>query len=157
MGRVTKKPFGIYITSKTSPVQPERFQGYHTGTDFETTIDEQNIDVPIKAMYNGKLLEARHASGYGGVAIQVCTLNNEPVTVTYGHLELSSMVAKVGDELKAGEFLANLGTGYSTETDGERKHLHLGIHKGPAINIRGYVSSKGQLSAWLDACTLVCK
>lgn len=33
--RITKKPFGIFITPQNSPVQPERFSGFHTGTDFE--------------------------------------------------------------------------------------------------------------------------
>lgn len=154
--RVTKKPFGIYITPKTSPVQPEKFQGYHTGTDFETTTDEQNIDVPIKTICDGKLLRARFANGYGGVAVQSCTLDNNPVTIIYGHLRLSSIAAKVGDELKAGDFLANLGMGYSKETDGERKHLHLGIHKGSRITILGYVKSKEQLSNWIDPCKYVC-
>jgi hypothetical protein len=29
-GRVTKKPFGIFVTPQNSPVQPERFRGFHT-------------------------------------------------------------------------------------------------------------------------------
>jgi len=33
--RITKKPFGVYITPETSPVQPEKFTGYHTGVDVE--------------------------------------------------------------------------------------------------------------------------
>ncbi|MGE5392302.1 MAG: hypothetical protein ACM3NH_00970 [Candidatus Saccharibacteria bacterium] len=32
--RVTKKPFGIFVSPGHSPVDPERFRGYHTGTDF---------------------------------------------------------------------------------------------------------------------------
>ena len=148
--RVTKKPFGIYITPKTSPVQPERFQGYHTGVDFETFPDEQNIDVPIYAICDGKLLQKRTASGYGGIAVQACKLNGEDATIIYGHLRLTSVTANVGQELKAGDMLAVLGTGYSTETDGERKHLHLGIHKGSAINILGYVQNQAELANWLD-------
>jgi hypothetical protein len=57
--RVTKKPFGIYITPKTSPVQPEKFQGYHTGTDFEIFPEELNIDVTVRAVCNGKLVLKR--------------------------------------------------------------------------------------------------
>src|SRR4030067_1140465 len=33
--RVTKKPFGIFITPQNSPIQPEKFSGFHTGADFE--------------------------------------------------------------------------------------------------------------------------
>lgn len=125
--------------------------GYHTGVDFETTADEQNIDVPIYAACDGKLLLKKYASGYGGVAVQSCTIDNNPVTIIYGHIRLSSVAAKAGDNLKAGNKLGVLGTGYSGETDGERKHLHFGIHKGQAINILGYVQKQTDLSGWLDA------
>ncbi|MDD5397009.1 MAG: M23 family metallopeptidase [Candidatus Moranbacteria bacterium] len=150
LSRITKKPFGTYITPKTSPVQPERFQGYHTAVDLETFPNEQNIDVPVKAFCDGKLLSARTASGYGGVAVQSCNLDGQAVTVVYGHIRLSSVTAKVGDQLNTGDFLANLGTRFSSQTDGERKHLHLGIHLGTGINILGYVPNKNQLSGWLD-------
>src|SRR3989344_7022766 len=33
--RITKKPFGIYITPETSPVHPDKFDGFHTGVDIE--------------------------------------------------------------------------------------------------------------------------
>lgn len=151
LGRITKKPFGISITKQNSPVQPERFSGYHTGVDFETTPDEQKTDVIIHAICDGKLLMKKWATGYGGVAVQSCVLNGEAVTIIYGHLRLSSIKEKVGDTLKAGQTFALLGNGYSTETDGERKHLHLGIHLGSSVNILGYVQSKSALSQWLDA------
>lgn len=150
LARITKKPFGIFITPKTSPVQPERFSGHHNAVDLETFSSEQNIDVRVKALCDGKLLSARTASGYGGVAVASCTLDGQAVTIIYGHIRLSSVAVKVGAELKAGDFLANLGTGFSSETDGERKHLHLGIHKGTAVNILGYVQNKAELSSWLD-------
>lgn len=149
--RLTKKPFGIYITPKTSPVQPEKFTGYHTGIDFETTPAEANIDVPIFAACDGKLLMKKYATGYGGVAVQSCILDNNPVTIIYGHLRLSSVIPNIGDSLKAGDKIAVLGTGYSTETNGERKHLHFGIHKGTSVNILGYVQKQSDLSGWLDA------
>ncbi|HBI51049.1 MAG TPA: hypothetical protein DDY21_04350 [Candidatus Moranbacteria bacterium] len=150
LARITKKPFGIYVAPKNSPVSPERFTGYHSAVDLEATIEEQNIDVAVKALCDGKLLVIRTASGYGGVAVQSCTLDGQAVTVIYGHIRLSSMTAKVGDQLKAGDFLANLGTGFSSETDGERKHLHLGIHSGNGMNILGYVQNKNQLNDWID-------
>jgi len=150
LSRITKKPFGILINPKTSPVQPERFQGYHTGTDLETLPSEQDTDIPVKVLCDGKLLIARNASGYGGVAVQSCLIDGQEVTVIYGHIRLASMKAKMGDSLQAGDFLAFLGTEFSNETDGERKHLHLGIHRGQGINILGYVKARSDLSAWLD-------
>lgn len=148
--RITKKFFGTYVTPKNSPVMPERFTGYHTGLDFETTAAEQNTDVQINVICDGKLLQKGYASGYGGYAVQACAINNQAVTIVYGHLRESSIAPKVGQELSAGDHLAVLGTGYSTETDGERKHLHLGIHIGTIVDILGYVPNKSQLSGWLD-------
>src|SRR5947209_4518700 len=45
LSRVTKKPFGIYVNPANSPVQPERFSGYHTGADAE--YGEVSADVPV--------------------------------------------------------------------------------------------------------------
>ena len=155
--RITKKPFGIHIGDpQASPVQPERFRGYHTGADFEAFPDEADIDVPVRTICTGELLMKRFASGYGGVAVQGCTLDEQSVTVVYGHLRLSSIGASVGDTLQAGDPLGVLGTGYSEETDNERKHLHLGIHRGTAVNILGYVASKRELDQWIDPCRFVC-
>lgn len=155
--RITKKPFGIHIGDpQASPVQPERFRGYHTGADFEAFPDEADIDVPVRTICTGELLMKRFASGYGGVAVQGCTLDEQPVTVVYGHLRLSSIGASVGDTLQAGDTLGVLGTGYSEETDDERKHLHLGIHRGTAVNILGYVASEQALGQWIDPCRFVC-
>ena len=148
--RVTKKPFGIYITPATSPVQPEKFTGYHTGTDFETTAAEQNTDVSVYAACTGTLALKRFASGYGGVAVESCNLDGSPVTIIYGHLRLASIIPGTGDIVNEGDRIAVLGTGFSSETDGERKHLHFGIHKGSAVVIAGYVQNQSDLSGWLD-------
>jgi murein DD-endopeptidase MepM/ murein hydrolase activator NlpD len=155
--RVTKKPFGIYIDPKISPVQPERFHGYHTGSDFETFPEERDSDVAVRAVCSGTMVSKRHATGYGGVVVESCELAGQSATVVYGHLALESVSIKNGDTIKQGSVIGLLGTGYSADTDGERKHLHLGIHKGSAINILGYVADKQTLSDWIDPCTLFCK
>lgn len=155
--RVTQKPFGIYITPANSPVQPEKFTGYHTGTDFEIFPEELNAAVSVRAICDGTLKLKETASGYGGVAVESCMLNEEAVTVIYGHLNLASVTPNTGDSLAAGETFAVLGADKSTETDGERKHLHLGIHRGSATNIKGYVASQGELSGWADPCEQVCQ
>ena len=100
----------------------------------------------------GKLAVKRIASGYGGVLAQNCILAGEPVAVVYGHIALGSVTAKVGDELKSGEQIAALGEP-GIDTDGERKHLHLGIHKGSQVDIRGYVQNQSELGGWLDFST----
>ncbi len=155
--RVTKKPFGIYIDRATSPVQPERFSGYHTGTDFEIFSDEATDDVAVTAICSGKVVEKRLATGYGGVLVTDCVIDNKKVTVIYGHLTLSSIDVKVGERIKAGDVIGFLGAGGSSDTGGERKHLHLGIHLGSAVDILGYVPVKSRLSDWLDPCDFVCQ
>lgn len=150
LARITKKPFGIYVSPQNSPVSPEKFTGYHTGVDFETSPTEQNKDISIVAICDGKFLEKKWARGYGGMIVQSCLLDNSPITVIYGHMRLSSVKNSVGEILKTGNFLGFLGIGYSTETDGERKHLHLGIHQGEKIDTRGYVQTESELKNWID-------
>ena len=151
LARITKKPFGIYITQQNSPVSPEKFKGYHTGTDFETFADEQDADVQISAACDGELLLKKYATGYGGVIAQSCIIDGENVTVLYGHMKLASITLKVGDSIIAGQNLGILGKGYSTETDSERKHLHLSVHKGINVILLGYTQNKADLSNWLNA------
>lgn len=148
--RVTLKPFSIQASPRHSPVQPERFSGIHTGTDFETFPEEVNKDISVKTICTGRLLRKQQARGYGGMAVQACTLNDNPITVVYGHLRLASITAHVNDELEQGSTLGLLGKGFSSETGGERKHLHLGIHKGPSVVTNGYISNHSDLQNWLD-------
>lgn len=148
--RVTKKSFGTFVTPQNSPVQPERFHGYHTGTDFETFPDEADKPVTILAICAGKIIKKSWVSGYGGMLVQSCELGIKPVTIIYGHLNLASIKIKLNETFEAGTELGQLGKGYSTETDGERKHLHLSIHRGTNIDIRGYVQNKSELSQWIN-------
>lgn len=148
--RVTKKPLGIRVDPTHSPVSPEKFRGIHTGVDFEAFAEEADAPVAVYAICEGKLLRKQQARGYGGMLVQSCTLNKQPITVVYGHVSLASVTAKVGGTVSQGEQLAVLGRGYSSETDGERKHLHLGIHKGAAVDTRGYVATEGELKKWVD-------
>jgi hypothetical protein len=157
--RVTKKPFGIKIDKKTSPVQPERFAGYHTGTDFEMLPGEEDAVMPVQAICTGPVVVARQADGYGGVMVQSCVIDGETVTVLYGHIAftLSSIQIEPGTHLEAGRTFATLGKAYSDETDGERRHLHLSIHKGTAAVLAGYVQTEKELDAWIDPMTILAR
>lgn len=148
--RMTKKSFGIFISPQHSPINPERFTGYHTGADFEIFFGEENKDVVITALCDGTLALKEVVSGYGGVAVERCILDKQIITVIYGHLNLASVETKSESALNKGDKIGVLGRGFSPETDGERKHLHLGVHKGPEINIRGYVQKFSDLSSWID-------
>lgn len=149
--RITKKPFGIYITPQTSPVQPERFSGYHTGVDVE--YQDVADDVPVFAISSGTIVLSKNASGYGGVLMLEFDLKGQKQTALYGHLRPSSL-PEVGTKVAKGEQLAVLGTGSSPETDGERKHLHFAILSDNRIDIKGYVQSQSELSGWLDPLSL---
>jgi murein DD-endopeptidase MepM/ murein hydrolase activator NlpD len=151
LSRVAKKPFGLYVTPKNSPVSPEKFSGYHTGVDFEILPGEETLDVPVRAVCGGKLLLKKSVSGYGGVAVESCELADQQVTIIYGHLELTSINHEIGQAVAAGETIGLLGRGYSDETDGERKHLHLAVHKDAAVNLLGYVQDKKLLDGWINA------
>lgn len=148
--RITKKPYGIKVSPGDSPVKPEKFSGYHTGTDFEILPGEEIIDVPVYAICDGPLILKRSVSGYGGALVQQCKLGDVNVTVIYGHIKLDSVKAKVKENIKKGERLGVLGKGYSAETGGERKHLHLGIHYGHDVNLLGYVKDYNELKKWLN-------
>ncbi|MDD5102799.1 MAG: M23 family metallopeptidase [Candidatus Peribacteraceae bacterium] len=152
--RVTKKPFGIFITPQNSPVQPEKFTGYHTGTDFELLPGETEHDVIVRAACAGAVIFKNQVSGYGGVVVQHCTVNDQPVTALYGHLSLSSVAAGI-KQLQTGDRIGVLGTGFSDETDNERAHLHFAIHRGAAVELKGYVQTKEELDGWVDAGTVL--
>jgi len=145
--RITKKPFGIYITPKTSPVQPEKFTGYHTGTDVE--YGDVEADVPVYAIADGKVVVSRTASGYGGVLVLDLRPTHDFYAL-YGHVAVSSL-PKVGTIVHKGDVIGRLGHAYSTETDGERKHLHFGIIEHSQPSVAGYVANKSALSGWADA------
>ncbi|NQU77933.1 M23 family metallopeptidase [Candidatus Falkowbacteria bacterium] len=155
LARTTKKPFAIKISPNNSPVSPEKFSGYHTGADFETFLNEQEIDINIFAICTGKLLQKKYATGYGGVAVQECQVDNQDITVIYGHLKLDSIATNPNQIINKGQKIGILGQEYSSETDNERKHLHLGIHKGKDINILGYTQDKDELKNWINPLTLI--
>ena len=148
--RITKKSFGDFITPESSPIQPERFSGYHTGVDLETTDEEQDTDVPVYAIADGTITLVRTVDGYGGVVLVKHVANGETITALYGHVRLSSVTKTVGDTIVSGKRLAVLGTGGTDETDGERKHLHFGLLRGSSTNVRGYVTAEEELGPWID-------
>lgn len=149
-GRITKKSFGDYITPENSPIQQERFSGYHTGIDLEVFTEEKDKDVQVFAFCNGNIIEKKYVTGYGGVLVQKCEIEEGTVTVLYGHLNLQSIKEERGEKLRKGDLVGNLGKAFSSETDGERKHLHFGIHKGEKVELKGYVQKKEELQEWLN-------
>lgn len=139
------KPFGLFVTPENSPVSPERFSGYHNALDLEALT---NDEAPVFAICDGQLTRKTTASGYGGYIVQQCSYQGSTINVLYGHIAPQSFTAK--SEVFKGEQIGVLGEEGSSETDGEREHLHLAIQKPGALDIRGYVQSESELSKWID-------
>lgn len=152
--RITKKPFGILITPETSPVQPERFRGYHTGADVE--YGDVKGEVLVRAVADGEVVVANVTQGYGGLLAIQHSLDGNPVIGIYGHVK-PSRLPRVGQTVKAGEQVAILGEGEGPETDGERKHLHFGLLKGTQLNVRGYVQNQEELKNWYNPLDVISK
>ena len=145
--RITKKPFGIFITPDNSPVQPERFAGYHTGVDVE--YDDTESEVPVFAIAYGIVVRSAIIDGYGGVTIILNKVGDQNIHAIYGHLDPDSML-EVDAEVTAGQQIGILGEGYTTETDGERKHLHFGMMRTGLVSVSGYVGNEQELEGWHD-------
>jgi len=85
--------------------------------------------VPIQAICEGPIIYKKWTSGYGGLVVQSCQIEKQAVTVTYGHLNIDTVGTSLDTILQPSDHIGMLGKGYSDETAGERKHLHLAIHK----------------------------
>lgn len=144
-------PFGLYINPQNSPLKkPESFSGFHTGLDLEIFEDELEKPVDVFAISGGKVIKTGFVNGYGGVLIQSAKYNGQDITILYGHLKNDSIQFEVGQEIDKGDFIGNLGAAYTDETSGNRKHLHLGVHRDSQIEYKGYVQNQNLLNNWLN-------
>lgn len=143
--RITKKPFGIYITPQSSPIQPERFRGFHTGVDVE--YEDVDTQIPVFSVCDGEIVLSEWVTGYGGTTVLKCQISSVDYYLIYGHLKESS-ITKNKNVLK-GDQIAVLGKGKTQETDFERQHLHFSIHKN-SIDLRGYAQNQEELKEWVN-------
>jgi hypothetical protein len=153
ISRINKKPFGIKVSPQNSPISPEKFSGFHTGADFEIFENETEKKVNVKAICDGDIMQKTSASGYGGIIIQKCKFENNPMLVLYGHIDLNSVTKKM--KVEKDDFLAPLAQANSPESGFERKHLHLGIIRGEKMDYRGYVETEKELSKWIDPILII--
>ncbi|MEA2007064.1 MAG: hypothetical protein U9O20_02800 [Patescibacteria group bacterium] len=56
-------------TDKIKYVQPERFQGLHTETDFEIFPEKLESEIEIQSICKGEVIEKRNVGECGGVVI----------------------------------------------------------------------------------------
>lgn len=155
--RPTPLHFGLHVTPDPAdnPIDPpERFTGYHVATDYEVSADELDTPTPVYGICRGKVVYSGFAEGYGGLLIQRCTLDGEPISVIYGHLSRTGLLED-GVTVKSGQQIGYLADAHSTDSDGNRKHLHLGIHKGKALDMRGYVQTEAEIAEYVDPATVL--
>ncbi len=155
--RATPLHFGLYVTPDPdqNPIDPpERFTGYHVATDFEITEDEADEDIAVYAVCTGTGVYAGFAGGYGGLVVQECMLDEQKVSMIYGHLAVASLPPN-GTLLTKGQQIGILGAARSTDTDGSRKHLHFGIHKGWGSNYHGYAQSEAEVKEFIDPLSVL--
>ena len=106
----------------------------HNGIDIAVP-----IGTPIKAVADGKVVEARTASGYGKMVVIEHNVNGKVVTSEYGHI--SKWTVNKGQIISKGQTIAlsgNLGTSSGP-------HLHLTIREGKyrskAVNPFSYIKN----------------
>lgn len=157
LNRPTPLHFGMHVSPDPAenPIDPpERFVGYHAAVDYEVSAEELDAEVPVYAVCGGKVVYSGFAEGYGGLLVHRCVMNGEPVTVLYGHVSRQGLPAE-GDVVTAGQKIAVLAAARSVDSGGNRKHLHLGIHKGKTLDVRGYVQEETELGQYVDPTTLL--
>ncbi len=155
--RPTPLHFGLYVTPDPAqnPIDPpERFMGFHVGEDFEILPGEEDAEIPVTALCDGEIVTSAWVEGYGGLVRQHCVIDDQKVTVLYGHLALDSLIP-AGQTASGGQRIGVLGAARSHDTDGNRKHLHLGILKGWGNESLGYVQTKEEIDAFVDPATVL--
>lgn len=106
----------------------------HNGIDIRVP-----VGTPIVAVADGKVIEARKASGYGKMVVLEHKVNGKIVTSEYGHI--SRWTVNKGQTISQGQVIAYSGNeGTSTGA-----HLHLTIREGKyrsvAVNPLSYIKN----------------
>lgn len=95
---------------------------FHKGIDLNP-----GSGYPVQAISDGVVSQVGNPSGSLGVFVKIDhVIDGQPVTSTYGHMQLGSMSLSVGDSVSRGQQLGRVGnTGSSTGP-----HLHFAIQLG---------------------------
>lgn len=120
---------------ETSQFGP-RWGTFHDGLDFGGPMGS-----PIYAVADGVVDKAGPAEGYGHWVVIRHEIDGQRVDSLYGHMKGSGVHVKVGDEVEAGQHIADIASeGWSTGP-----HLHFGVYPG------GWAQGAGvDPKPWLD-------
>ena len=131
-------PAGTYSISdvygwRIDPITGER--AFHSGTDFPAA-----EGTPILAVMDGVVTRAEPGGGYGNLVVIESTLDGAPVASGYAHIRDGGTHVQVGQSVRAGQQIAEVGTtGHSTGP-----HLHFEIHPG------GWAEASVNSLVWLQ-------
>ncbi|MGN6035896.1 M23 family metallopeptidase [Brevibacterium casei] len=113
---VATSPFG----PRTHPITGEE-DSFHTGADFAAP-----DGTPILAAADGVVTVAEYSGGYGGLVVIEHDLPGEHVATAYAHSWEDGIHVSVGDTVRAGQHIADVGSsGMSTGP-----HLHFEVRDG---------------------------
>lgn len=135
---VLTSPFGWRV----DPISGAR--SFHTGTDYAA-----NDGTTIMAVADGTVRFAGSMSGYGNAILIDHHVDGTSVTSLYGHMWDGHLYVHVGDQVAAGQHIADVGSnGRSTGP-----HLHFEIRPGggAAIDSNSWLGQHGATS--LDGAT----
>lgn len=112
---VATSPFGYRI----HPITGER--KFHTGADFAAP-----DGTPILAVADGTVTVAEYSGGYGGLVVIEHHFDGQTVATAYAHSWENGIHVTVGDQIRAGQHIADVGSsGMSTGP-----HLHFEVRDG---------------------------
>jgi murein DD-endopeptidase MepM/ murein hydrolase activator NlpD len=108
----------------------------------------------VHAVMEGRVALIQHEESWGClVCVESALPDKTVVCAYYGHLS-SNLDVTVGQIVKMGDRLGEIGPPFSLENGGYRSHLHLGIEKAPigTAVIAGYDEHIGH---WYDPVTFI--
>ena len=104
-------------------------QGYkgssHRGVDLAN-----DLNAPIFAARDGKVVAAGPASGFGNWIVIESTVDGKTVNTVYGHMSADGVLVQRGDTVKAGQQIGKVGN----DGESEGPHLHFEIWDGSRLN-----------------------
>ena len=114
----------------------------HKGIDCGWNNKYGGKNVPVYSADDGVCVYRDYQSKSGGYILGIYHQKYD-VTTEYGHLQKGSLLIKVGDSIKKGEHIANMGNSGLQNGKKLPYHLHFGICKGKGLKY-------GSIVAWLN-------